>query len=469
MTNLRDLILRNMLASGSSLLVLALGSTNASAADKQQLNAQIDESVIARVPPTRTLSLEKCLLSADQYNREILSARWNVITAQAAIKIASAIPNPQPYIQTGFANSFRFLFTGQTSQYGLTEDIQTAGKRTKKIEVAKANYKLAEIQLDALRFDVHNRVRRAYAELAASEAYDDLIESQRAVGERLLTIAQKRFDAGKAAKAEVLQANLNVLQYDTQRNSAQGRLQRASASLSLITGERPSRVEVLDVDDNGLFKLSTDKSTIVPPYMQSLPAVSDLIGLALTERIDLKAAQQQVYANQRALTLSKAMRIPDVVLGGGGTFSTFAKNQPSGLSPAGNWLGTGAYFTLSMEQPFFYQHQGEVQQAAATVRVSQAQLSLLKSQVTTATIFAYSELSVARANVFEYQQNLLPTAAQVAKIARRGYEVGATDLATAIVAQQQYQQTLSSYFDTVVNYQNAWADVEQAVGVPVHL
>ncbi|MGL1617827.1 hypothetical protein ACSTHL_23455, partial [Vibrio parahaemolyticus] len=69
----------------------------------------------------------------------------NVITAQAAIKIASAIPNPQPYIQTGFANSFRFLFTGQTSQYGLTEDIQTAGKRTKKIEVAKANYKLAEI------------------------------------------------------------------------------------------------------------------------------------------------------------------------------------------------------------------------------------------------------------------------------------------------------------------------------------
>ena len=58
-------------------------------------------------------------------------------------------------------------------------------------------------------------------------------------------------------------------------------------------------------------------------------------------------------------------------------------------------------------------------------------------------------------------------AAQVAKLARRGYEVGKTDLATAIIAQQQYQQTLSNYFNAVVAYQNAWADLEKAVGIPL--
>jgi outer membrane protein, heavy metal efflux system len=62
---------------------------------------------------------------------------------------------------------------------------------------------------------------------------------------------------------------------------------------------------------------------------------------------------------------------------------------------------------------------------------------------------------------------LLPTASQVARIARRGYEVGATDLASAIVAQQQYQQILSNYFDAVVAYQTAWADLEKAVGLPL--
>ena len=93
----------------------------------------------------------------------------------------------------------------------------------------------------------------------------------------------------------------------------------------------------------------------------------------------------------------------------------------------------------------------------------------LKAQIATDLVTAYNEVKVARANIFEYQKNLLPTASDVARIARRGYEVGATDLGTAIVAQQQYQQTLANYFDAVVAYQTAWADMERAVGVPLRL
>jgi cobalt-zinc-cadmium efflux system outer membrane protein len=74
---------------------------------------------------------------------------------------------------------------------------------------------------------------------------------------------------------------------------------------------------------------------------------------------------------------------------------------------------------------------------------------------------------VARDNIFIFQKDLLPTAAHVARLARRSYQIGSTDLATAIVAQQQYQQTLSNYFDTVVSYQTAWADLEKAVGLPI--
>lgn len=120
-----------------------------------------------------------------------------------------------------------------------------------------------------------------------------------------------------------------------------------------------------------------------------------------------------------------------------------------------------------MEMPILYQYQGEVQQATDNVLQSQRQVDLLKSLIASDVITAYNEVSVARTNVFEFQKNLLPTAAEVSKVARRGYEVGATDLATAIVAQQQYQQTLSNYFDAVVAYQNSWADLEKAVGLPL--
>lgn len=425
----------------------------------------LNEGVISTLPPTKTISLSACFDKADLDNREILSARWNLPIAKAGIKIAGAVPNPVFSLQAGFGDSFTYLFDGQTQQYLLTQQLQTAGKRSKKIDLARANYALSELQLETLRFDVHNRVRRAYAELAAAEAYCALIESQRDVGLKLLAIAQKRFDAGKAAKAEVLQANLNVLQYDTQRNQAQGRLQQDSAALALIIGDKPERVEVIDVDDNGIFKLSAEKTEIVPQPTRSLPALAPLISTAYASRRDLKAAKQQVFANSKALVLAKTKKIPDLFIGAGGTYSTFTKNQPAGLNSTGNWIGTGAFFNISFENPIFYQYQGEVQQASATLRQSQRQVELLQSQIGSDVVSSYNEVAVARANIFEFQSSLLPTAAEVARIARRGYQVGATDLSTAIVAQQQYQQTLSNYFDAVVAYQNGWADLEKAVGV----
>ncbi len=429
--------------------------------------AQLKAGVVTSPAPERTLSLATCFDKADLYNKELVSAKWNLPIAKAGIKIAGAIPNPQFELQAGFGPSFNELYTGQTQQIGWTQQFQTAAKRRKKIEVAKENYVLAQIQLEALRFSVHNRVRQAYAQQAASEAYADLIEAERAVGLKLLTLAERRVAAGKAPQMEVLQAKLNVSQFDTQRNQAQIRLQHATANLALIIGETPERIDIIVVDDNGLFKLSAEKNDIVPSPILTLPHLDQLIITANTSRPDLKAAQQQTSVNRKALTLARAQRIPDLFIGSGYTFMTTKKNQPEGLIYQPNWLGNGVFVNLTSETPVFYQHQGEVQQAIANIRQSENEADLLQCQVGTDVVTAYNEVIVARANIFAFQKYLLPTATQVAQLARRGYEVGKTDLATAIVAQQQYQQTLSSYFDAVVAYQSAWSNLEKAVGVPL--
>jgi len=430
-------------------------------------SASVNTGIVTSPTPSRNFSLSVCFDTADRYNKEIVSARWNLPIAKAGIRIARAIPNPFFQLQTGFGPSFTQLFTGQTMLANFTEQFLTAGKRGKRIGLAQANYELADLQLEALRFDVHNRVRRAYAELAAAEAYEALIESERAVGVKLLEIAKARFDAGKASKSEVLQADLNVLQFDTQRNLAQGRLQQASAALALIVGEKPEHIEVIDVDDNGLFKLSAEKTEIVPSPTHSLPMLAPLISTAYRVRPDLKAAKQQVLISRRALTLAKAQRFPDLYIGAGYAWSTWAKTQPAGLIAQPNWLGQGVQLTVTAENPIFYQHQGEVQQVLGNLRQSERKVDLLKSQIATDIVSAYNAVGVARANIFVFQKDLLPTAAEVARLARLGYQYGATDLATAIIAQQQYQQTLSSYFDAVVAYQNAWADLEKAVGSPL--
>ena len=103
------------------------------------------------------------------------------------------------------------------------------------------------------------------------------------------------------------------------------------------------------------------------------------------------------------------------------------------------------------------------------MRRAERKYALLHAQVGADVVTAYNEVIVARDNIFEFQKELLPTAAEVARLARRGYQLGATDLSTTLVAQLQYQQTLSNYFDAVVAYQIAWSDLEKAVGLPLLL
>ena len=319
--------------------------------------------------------------------------------AEAAIRIAGAVPNPHFSLLFGWGPEWRYIIAGQPEQFGWQFDFQTAGKRTKQLGVARANYGAAEFQVAQVMFDVHNRVRRAYAEQAAAEAYEELIESERKVALELVRVARNRFAAGKATGSEVLQAQLGVLQLDTQRNQAQARLQQASAALALITGELPQRIEVIDVDDNGIFKLSAEKTDLVPPPDRPLPPLAQLIPTAYEERPDLKVQIQQRFSDRKALTLARAQRIPDVYIDTGYQFTIFQKFQPYGLfnnpvtnAPAPTPNVPGCYFNVAVEMPIFYQHQGDIAQAKATWLQDFDRIRQLRSQIATDSITAYESV-----------------------------------------------------------------------------
>ncbi len=421
------------------------------------------------VSPLRTLSLTACFQKANENNKEILANQYNLPIAKAGIQIAGAIPNPQFTLLYGFGPAFKEILAGNPQQFGWQEQLQTAGKRTKQLNVARANYRLTELQIAQSMFDVHNRVRRAYAELAAAEAYVNLIEAERKVALELQTTTGKRLEAGKAAKSAFLQAEMGVLQFDTQRNQAQARLEQASAAMSLLIGETPTSVEVIDVDDNGIFKLSAEKTDLVPQSAHPLPQLEQLLPVGYSQRPDLKVAIQQAFADRKALSLARSQRIPNLSVDCGYQFTTFTPIQPHHLFPYNTPNSPGCYLNVSTELPIFYQHQGETSQAKAVWRQDYDQIDQVTWQVASDIVTSYESVTVARANINKFQKQLIPAASQVAKQARLRYQIGKTDLATAILAKQQYQQILSSYFDAVVSYQNAWADLEKAVGVPLQL
>lgn len=428
-----------------------------------------DEKPQASVSPDRTLSLRASFEKAYENNKQAIAARYNLPIAKAAIQIAGAIPNPQFSLLYGFGPAFKLTLAGNPQQFGWQESILTAGKRSKQLNLARANYRLAEFQVAAVLISVRNQVRRAYAELAAAEAYADLIEAQRRAALELAYTADKRYQSGKASKSELLQAQLGVLQFDTQRNLAQLRLQQATVALSMLIGETPSHLEIIDVDDNGIFKLSAARTDLVPPPDRPLPPLDQLFPLAVSNRPDMQVNKQQAFADRRALSAARAQRIPNVAIDSGYQFTTFSPIQPFHLFPGKVPNSPGCYLNISAELPIFYQYQGETTQAKEIWLQDFDQIDQFKWQMGADIVTAYESVVVSRANISKFQKELLPAATQVARLARRRYQIGKGDLASAILARQQYQQILSSYFDAVVAYQGAWADLEQAMGVPLQL
>ena len=404
------------------------------------------------------LHLSEAFNQANDNNPEITTAMHNLHVAQAQIKTAGSIPNPQFALQYGFGNPYNQTIAGNTQQAGINQLIELGGKRSARLRYAKENFKLTSLQIETLRFDVRCRVRRAYAELAAAEANIDLIENQRDLVNRLYTIASQRFKGGAAPESEEIQAHFAVDQFDTLRTTALVRLRQASIQLDFLLGFKAERD--IDVQDNSLFKLSSAQNELVPKPDSSLPNLQNLLLSAYQQRPDLLVANEQVTTNLRQLSLSKRQAIPDVLIGSGFVWSTYKRDQQV---PPQN----GAYLNVNVDLPIFYRHQGEIALAHANIEQSRTQANSVRARVEMDVQSAYAALIGARTNVLRYQQELIPHAREVVHLAQRSYEVGRTDISNAIIGQQSFQQTLSTYFDAVVAYQNAWADLEKAIGKPL--
>lgn len=426
----------------------------------------------------RQFSLAVCFDRADSDNKEIKTSAADLSVAEANKIIAKAIPNPSFNLTYGFGPAWQYVAAGNNQQFGWTEEILVAGKRTKRFIVAQASLQQKIFQLEAVRFDVHNRVYRAYMELAAAAAYAQLIEEQRATAVKLADISKKRFDAGKAPGSEVLQSKLGVMQFAVQRNQAQARIVQDSVQLAQLLGETPHTQEIIEVDENSLFGTSSAKKIPLPDPEGPQVALHEILPTAWRERKDLQAAIQQAYVARKTITLTKSQRVPDPTVGFDYLFSTYKPYQTRFFNPTGTGLDIpankvpsqpGYLFTYSQEQPIYHQYQGQIKASQATYAQQEKQNELLRQQIASSILVAYEALVVASDNIRHYKTDLLPSSANVARLTRRGYELGENSLASAILAQQQYQQTRASYFDALVLYQNAWADLERAVGVPLRL
>ncbi len=419
---------RCLCAAGAVLSVMLLAHTCVCA-----LTAQVPVASPPVPQPTTSdgLTFEQVFAQAARDNLGVNAVRRRRAVAAAGVLIAGQRPNPE--FITGYTRSEPRL------NYSVSQPVELGGKRARRLEVARGEVGLAELDEAAALRTLRRDVRVAYFNLAL--ARDTLGLNRQAVEQanKLVELAQARFEAGDIAQFEVLQAKLASARAANEQTRAENVARIARAALNQQLNRAPDAP--LDLQDS-LFITPTPVRT------------AGLIGRALAQNVELRTAEQQLATEQSRLRLARAERIPDLLLEPG--IESVDPSLPHGY---------GFKMQVTVPLPIFNRNRGEIARSNALVAQFAAERDATRQRIAAEIGQAALRLDAAREQVNFYEAKLLPDAEQVRELVEEAYRAGQTGLLPVIDAQRSAREVRQGYLQALFDYQSALADLEGAAGV----
>jgi cobalt-zinc-cadmium efflux system outer membrane protein len=312
----------------------------------------------------------------------------------------------------------------------------------------------------ALRADV----RRAYTEVVVAQTVETL-NSLYDLASRLLEVSDKRFQAGDVPELDVLKARLATSQSDVERQVGMRRVIRAKQQLNVIMGRKPEDIvniprlpAFLGIGSTKLDK--SQKAQLLPDFAVEPAPLASYIQKAMDQRLELKSVEQRIKLNkaQMRTAISNVVPNPSVSFG----------NSVSGNAPSGPKVSS-VFFTVMAESPITNWNQGEIYRLKATATQLKYEMGAQKNIITAQVSSAYNNVLAARQKLKVYQEHILADSYEVARLARRSYEVGQSDITATLQVQQANVAVRSQYLDAVRAYQEAYTDLEQSCGRPLEI
>lgn len=381
--------------------------------------------------PTR-LTLQAALDLAEKQNLDLAAARQQRAVALAGVRIAQQRPNPSVAFTALRDEPHEGLFFNQPLELG--------SKRQRRIEVARQESLLTDLDIAGVTRQVRRNVRAAYYAVAFARAESDRRGQVLKLAQRLRQIAQERYEAGAVAQLEVIQAELEV--------------SRAEADFRV--GQQQEKVALSQL--NALLNEPAETAWDMASSLEDLPPrteLGQLVQRAAAANAELQRLGQEQKVEESRRGLLKAERIPNLDLEYGLDFN----------SPHDFRAGPRSQVLLTL--PIFSRNQGEIAQSLANQRVLEAESAATRRAVAGRVETGYFDWSARLAQVEIYRQTLLPSARRLESLAEESYRAGKSNILTVLDAQRNVQGIERDYLDALFSVQTAFADLEATVGVPL--
>ena len=313
---------------------------------------------------------------------------------------------------------------------------------------ARNNYRAAQQNLRATQLSAQDS--RDLVVLAAGGAYLQVIAAKARVQSAQArletanpvyqqTLMQLQF--GKVPQIDVNRSQVEVLTQKQRLVSLQNDVSKQKINLARLAGLPPN--DQYDITDDVPFAAAPEVS------------LENAVKQAFDQRADLKAAEAQVRAAERALTAARDERYPSL--------SVSADYGAIGTNP-GQAHGTfTAAATLNVPIWRGGRTGGDIEEADAALRQRQAELEDQKSQVESDVRNAYLDLQAASSQVQVAQQNLDVTRQTLAQ-ERQRFEAGVTNDVVVTQAQESVASAELDYINSVFAHNLAKLSLARAIG-----
>lgn len=324
--------------------------------------------------------------------------------------------------------------------------------------VAKRQVDQSKLEILRDLWQLRSDTRRAYTDLVIAQETSKATANLVYLGQQTYTVAQRRFAAGAVPEFDVIKGKVILEQAELDQKLADQRVIKARQYLNLLLGRPPKQAIAVVNFAPSAPNTSRGRSYLLPDFEESLPDIDAFLTQARTYRWELMIVAQQMKVNRANLENAYAtiLPVPQLVLGG----------STSGNQPTGPKLNA-TFFTVNAELPITNMQQGDIAKYRATTKQLNWQLGAVKNQVNIEVSAAYNDLLTYRERIKLYQNSLLADSEEAARLARRSYEVGHSDITGLIQAQQSNFQTQLQYLADVQSYQQAFVDLEKSVGRPL--
>ncbi len=376
------------------------------------------------------LTLAACVQIALDRNPVNLAARQGVVIAEETIGIARAPYYPEVAFSTGWSRSQRRsslsggltkLLTSSTSSpaddwlAGFTAryTIVDGGRRAAEHRRAIALKSTAGEEAKRMRQDLVFEVHSSFYRLAAAMQVLGVAEENLSRAEAHLHLAQRLKEAGAAPKADVLRAEVEVAESRLALTRAAGLTRTTQGQLSIAMGiPAASRFEI----DAGSHQASSP----------ALPVPEKIIEEALQTRPEIKAALQQISADEAGVAAAKSAYRPRLHAEAGYNY------RSSDFPPDDEEWSIGLNLNWTLFSGFSRKHELNRARAELSRQEAEAQQVILQVQ---------QEVLAAHSAVLETWESVQTTETQVTsalesmRVARIRYEAGAATINDLLDAQ----------------------------------